>query len=196
VRYSFFSLLSGFLRFSPLSYRSRLPTFTDKPFDIIIYILLTLLLLPQLHPDGGRDVGKHHNDVHAPHLVVASEPMTKNPRDEWRLMESGVCVLFCPFLDARRKADGVVPSSPSQLLVRRLSPPPQSAPFSYSGSSTSASSPFLPFPPLLSKTQHSLSALNSLTSIWTSLTAARERRAGICRTRSRRLSLSRGTQRS
>lgn len=35
---------------------------------------------------------KRSSSDHEPHLVVASEPMTRNPRDEWRLLETGTYV--------------------------------------------------------------------------------------------------------
>ncbi|BGP50968.1 hypothetical protein JCM10450v2_006894 [Rhodotorula kratochvilovae] len=43
------------------------------------------------HPDGGRDVGDLPRREHEPHVVVASEPMTRAKGDEWFLMRPGEC---------------------------------------------------------------------------------------------------------
>ncbi|GAA5995676.1 class II glutamine amidotransferase [Rhodotorula paludigena] len=45
------------------------------------------------HPDGGRDLGNKPREEHAPHVVVASEPMTKEAHDEWVLMKNGDLLL-------------------------------------------------------------------------------------------------------
>ncbi|GAA6005831.1 hypothetical protein JCM10207_007243 [Rhodosporidiobolus poonsookiae] len=45
------------------------------------------------HPDGGRDVGPLHPHLHLPHLVVASEPMTRNKHDSWFLLEQSQAVV-------------------------------------------------------------------------------------------------------
>ncbi|GAA5835972.1 hypothetical protein JCM11251_006617 [Rhodosporidiobolus azoricus] len=44
--------------------------------------------LYRTHPDGGRDVGKIPREDHAPHFIVASEPMTMQ-HHEWTLMKNG-----------------------------------------------------------------------------------------------------------
>ncbi|GAA5900446.1 hypothetical protein JCM8208_005364 [Rhodotorula glutinis] len=41
------------------------------------------------HPNGGPDVGDPPRQEHAPHVVVASEPMTRAKGDEWTLMRPG-----------------------------------------------------------------------------------------------------------
>ncbi|GJN93021.1 hypothetical protein Rhopal_006066-T1 [Rhodotorula paludigena] len=45
------------------------------------------------HPDGGRDLGEKPREEHAPHVVVASEPMTEQAHDEWVLMKNGDLLL-------------------------------------------------------------------------------------------------------
>ncbi|GAA5852601.1 hypothetical protein JCM9279_005525 [Rhodotorula babjevae] len=41
------------------------------------------------HPDGGPDVGDLPRKEHDPHVVVASDPMTRAKRDGWALMRPG-----------------------------------------------------------------------------------------------------------
>ncbi|KPV72703.1 uncharacterized protein RHOBADRAFT_55781 [Rhodotorula graminis WP1] len=41
------------------------------------------------HPDGGPDVGDRPRTEHEPHVVVASEPMTRAKGDDWTLMRPG-----------------------------------------------------------------------------------------------------------
>ncbi|GAA5914148.1 hypothetical protein JCM6882_004938 [Rhodosporidiobolus microsporus] len=45
------------------------------------------------HPDGGHDVGKLPREHHAPHLIVASEPMT-HQEHEWKLMKPGEIIAY------------------------------------------------------------------------------------------------------
>ncbi|GAA6044172.1 hypothetical protein JCM8097_007218 [Rhodosporidiobolus ruineniae] len=43
----------------------------------------------KVHPSGGTDIGPVPNEQHLPHVVVASEPMTREKADQWHKMQSG-----------------------------------------------------------------------------------------------------------
>ncbi|GAA6058394.1 hypothetical protein JCM3770_002470 [Rhodotorula araucariae] len=66
------------------------------------------------HPDGGQDVGTREGCMHEPHVVVASEPMTRAAGDQWVLLRPGN--LLSVSLDEIRRASGYrtanLPSAP------------------------------------------------------------------------------------
>ncbi|GAA5867348.1 hypothetical protein JCM8547_003316 [Rhodosporidiobolus lusitaniae] len=70
------------------------------------------------HPDGGPDSGRLSNDDHLPHVVVASEPMTQNKEDQWKLLQNGQLV-YVTTHELRLVAD----AREHQLAHHKLQPP-------------------------------------------------------------------------
>ncbi|BGP17319.1 hypothetical protein JCM10213v2_005337 [Rhodosporidiobolus nylandii] len=66
------------------------------------------------YPSPFRDVGNLRDSHHLPHVVVASEPMTKNPKDQWELLGDGQLLV----VEKKELADVAASSTHAQRLNR------------------------------------------------------------------------------